>query len=68
MRYYNEDPEYSQISKEEKLLRDKIIEVISSYTQEMEGYSYFGSNPGVPVDDYEDIADEILLTFKVEEK
>lgn len=68
MRYYNEDPEYSQISKEEKLLRDKIIEVISSYTQEMEGYSYFGSNPGVPVDDYKDIADEILLTFKVEEK
>lgn len=67
-RWYCEDQEFTQISKEEKLLRDKIIKVISSYTQEMEGYSYFGSNPGVPEDEYEDIADELLLTFKIEEK
>ena len=67
-RFYSEYPEYSQISKEEKELRDKLVDTISSFTREMEGYSYFGSNPGVPEDSYEDIAEEILLNFIVKEK
>lgn len=67
-RWYSEIPEYSKISLEEKLLRDKIIRIMSGWTKEMEGYSYFGSNPGISEDDYEDVADEILLAFKVEEK
>lgn len=67
-RFYSEYPEYSQISKEEKELRDKLVDIISSFTEEMEGYSYFGSNPGVPEDNYEDIAEEILLNFIVKEK
>lgn len=67
-RWYSEIPEYSKISLEEKLLRDKIIRIMSGWTREMEGYSYFGSNPGVSEDDYEDVADEILLAFNVEEK
>lgn len=67
-RWYSEIPEYSKISLEEKLLRDKLIEIMNKWTREMEGYSYFGSNPGVSEDDYEDVADEILLAFNVEEK
>ena len=67
-RFYSEYPEYSQISKEEKELRDKLVDIIARFTQEMENYSYFGSNPGVPEDSYEDIAEEILLNFIVKEK
>jgi hypothetical protein len=32
------------------------VEKLKSLTTEMEGYSYFGSNPGVKEDDYEDVA------------
>lgn len=67
-RWYSEIPEYSKISLEEKLLRDKLVAIMSKYTQEMEGYSYCGSNPGVKEDDYEEIADDILLMFDVREK
>lgn len=67
-RFYSEYTEYSQISKEEKELRDKLVDIIARFTQEMENYSYFGSNPGVPEDSYEDIAEEILLNFIVKEK
>jgi hypothetical protein len=35
------------------------VEKLKSLTTEMEGYSYFGSNPGVKEDDYEDVADAI---------
>jgi hypothetical protein len=67
-RWYSEIEEYSKISLQEKLLRDKIVAVIEKYTKEMEGYSYFGSNPGVPEDDYEEIADDLLLAFNITEK
>ena len=33
-----------------------VIAALKENTREMEGYSYFGSNPGVCEDDYEDIA------------
>lgn len=67
-RWYREyDPETSEISLKDKLLRDKLVALMMEYSQEMEGYSYYGSNPGVPDDNLEDIADAILLKFKVEE-
>lgn len=64
-RYFNEDPEYTQISAADKAVRDRIIAVIARYTKEMEGYSYFGKNPGVSEDDYEDVADEIMQEFGI---
>lgn len=64
-RWYSEDPDYSEISEEEKILRDKIVEILSGFTQEMENYSYMGSNPGIEEDDYEDVADEILKKFSI---
>ena len=64
-RWFSEDPEFTQISAEDKAKRDRIVAIINSYTREMEGYSYFGSNPGVPEDDYEDIADDIMREFGV---
>lgn len=67
-RYYSEYPEYSKISKEEYELRNKIIAVLEQFTREMEGYSYYGSNPGISEDDYEDVAEAILLGFDVKEK
>lgn len=41
----------------------RIVGILSEHTTEMEGYAYFGSNPGVPEDRYEDIANEILAIF-----
>jgi hypothetical protein len=38
----------------------KIVEIIDTFTTEMEGYNYYGSNPGVPVDSYEEVAAEII--------
>jgi hypothetical protein len=45
------------MTKEE--VKKRIVEILDSYTKEMEGYSYYGSNPGVSHSDYEDIAEEI---------
>lgn len=41
-------------------IKKAIVHVLDKYTTEMEGYSYFGSNPGVKEDDYEEIADEVI--------
>lgn len=64
-RWFSEDPEFSEMTVEEKAIRDRIVKIISQYTTEMEGYSYFGSNPGVAEDDYEDIADDIMKEFGI---
>ena len=62
-RWFSEDPEYSEISPAEKAIRDRIVAVMARHTQEMEGYSYYGSNPGIAEDDYEDVADELMKEF-----
>lgn len=49
-KYYSEDPEYTKISLTDKLTRDKIEAVLKTFTQEMENYSYYGSN----LESYED--------------
>ena len=62
-RWFSEDPEFSEISPAEKAIRDRIVAVMARHTQEMEGYSYYGSNPGISEDDYEDIAEDIMKEF-----
>lgn len=47
------------------LTKEMILEVLNKYEQEMEGYSYYGSNPGVSRDDYSDIADELLQKIRM---
>jgi hypothetical protein len=64
-RWHSEFSEYSEISTADKVVRDRIISIIARYTREMEGYSYFGSNPGVQEDDYEDVADAIMLELGI---
>lgn len=39
--------------------RLKIVRVLRTFTCEMENYSYYGSNPGIPEDSYDDVADKI---------
>lgn len=62
-RWFCEDPEYTEISLEEKQIRDRLVAILSRYTTEMENYGYFGSNPGIPEDAYEDVADDIMKEF-----
>ncbi|HDX0788043.1 TPA: hypothetical protein RNT04_001040 [Stenotrophomonas maltophilia] len=44
-------------------LKARIISILSGHTREMEGYSYFSSNPGIPEDEYEEIADEVIAAL-----
>lgn len=64
-KWYSEDPEYTQISKQDKAKRDRIIAIMDKYTRDMENYGYFGSNYGMPQDDYEDAAEEIMAEFGI---
>lgn len=41
-------------------MRESVLKILASYKQEMERYGYYSSNPGVSVDDFEEIADEIV--------
>ncbi len=41
-------------------MRESVLKILTSYKQEMERYGYYTSNPGVSVDDFEEIADEIV--------
>jgi hypothetical protein len=40
--------------------KQTIVAILKSFEQEMENYSYFGSNPGVSENDYEGVADKII--------
>ena len=64
-RWFSEDPDYSEITPAEKAIRDRIVAVMAKYTPEMEGYSYYGSNPGIKEDDYEDIAEDLMKEFGI---
>lgn len=57
------DP-WAIILKTEKKLA--LLKLLDEFTQEMEGYSYYSSNLGISVSDYEDIADRILSKFLLE--
>ena len=48
------------VAKEREAMKPAIIEALKAETREMENYSYFGSNKGVSVDDYEDVADAAI--------
>ena len=44
--------------------RVNVIRVLEQYTTEMENYSYYGSNPGIPEECYYDLANSILEGIK----
>lgn len=51
------------IVKNEKLC--KVMSILSKHTQEMEGYSYYGSNPGISEDDYDSVAEDLIAAFEL---
>ena len=67
-KYYSEDPEYSQISLLDKLTRDKLEAILKTFTREMENYSYYGSNPGISEDDYDEVAETLMDEFTLWEQ
>ena len=67
-KYYCDDPEYSKMSHTDYVTRTMIEAVLGEHTQEMEHYSYYGSNPGVPEDSYDDVAEAIMTALCLWEK
>lgn len=59
-KWFCEDAEYTQISAVDNDLRARIENVMKRYLREMEHYSYYSSNPGIPEDDLEDVAEDIM--------
>lgn len=41
----------------------ELMALLDEFTEEMEGYSYYGSNPGISIENYEDIADRIMEKY-----
>jgi hypothetical protein len=58
--YYDKQYNYVEMTEAEKVRAKRIDDILKRFTQEMEGYSYFGSNPGISEDDYEYVADAIM--------
>ncbi len=59
---------FNAASAEYEKFLDKLPEIIKTalekYEQEMQGFLYFGSNPGVSRDDYDDIIKQALQKLK----
>lgn len=43
----------------------KVIDILSAEVVEMEGYSHFGSNPGIPEDEIEELAKQIVESLSL---
>lgn len=41
----------------------EVINVCKEFVTEMEGYSYYGSNPGIPEDEIEDLVDVLMSKY-----
>lgn len=67
-KWYSDDPKYTDISLRDFELRKRIEEIMDQHTREMEGYSYYGSNPGIPEDAYDDVAEDIMTELGLWEK
>jgi len=40
-----------------------LLKILDTFTQEMENYSYYGSNPGISKDSYEDVVDALMAKY-----
>lgn len=50
------------VAKKVKLL--ELVDLMNKEVVEMENYSYYGSNPGIPQDSIEDIAERVIKFFE----
>jgi len=62
-RHYTEGSDRNTMTRAEAEQRERIVRIMNRYTRDMEADSYYGRNPGIALDDYEDVADEIRLAF-----
>jgi hypothetical protein len=46
-------------------IKMRLMEVMEGFVTEMEGYAYFGSNPGIPEDNLDEVANAIMSKFFV---
>ncbi len=50
---------------ENRTLKNRIIAIISNYSQDMENDSCLDANFGVPEDNFEDIANDLIKEFNI---
>ncbi|CAB4130279.1 hypothetical protein UFOVP116_359 [uncultured Caudovirales phage] len=63
-RYYDEDPKYSEMTPEEKEIRDRIIQVFDHYTRDLDS-DFANIGLGIASEDFEDAADDIMVALKL---
>lgn len=64
-KWYCPDPEYSQMSESEYNIRCKLEKIMEGYSRDMSTSHWYGSANGVPEDNYEDVAEDIMTELNL---
>lgn len=65
--WWMKDGKWQQMTEEESKLFSLLCKMMEAHVTEMEGYSYYGSNPGIPESNIEDIAEEMMVKLTIQE-
>ena len=67
-KWYHIDPEYSQMSKADFDIRTKIVSMMEEHMRDMNNSYHCSPALGIPEDRFEDVAETIMATFKLNSK
>lgn len=67
-KWYSEDKEFTQMTIGELLIRNRIENILDTNSRDLSNSHWHGSEYGVPVDMYEDVAEEIMTELGLWEK
>lgn len=67
-KFYSAEPEYTQMTVSELLLRNRIENVLKNNSMDLSNSHWHGSSYGVREDDFEDVAELIMTELGLWEK